>query len=70
MFFFAEALDDNAAGAIGEVVRADKKGIYVKAGAGILKIVQMQLEGGKKLSACDLVNGRKVVVGDVFGSEA
>ena len=68
--FFAEALNDNAAGAIGEVVRADKTGIYVKAGAGILKIVQMQLEGGKKLSACDLVNGRKVVVGDVFGSEA
>lgn len=68
--FFAEALDGNAAGAIGEVVRADKTGIYVKAGAGILKIAQMQLEGGKKLSACDLVNGRKVVVGDVFGSEA
>ena len=68
--YFAAATDENAEGVCGEVVRADKTGIYVKTGEGTLKILQMQPEGGKKLSACDLVNGRKVAVGDVFGSEA
>lgn len=59
---------EGAAGACGEVVRADKTGIYVAAGDGCLCIRALQFEGGKRLSAADAVNGRKVCVGDVFGA--
>ena len=67
-FYFAEAAEGDAEGACGEVVRADKTGIYVKTGRGILKISELQQEGGKKLKAADFVNGRKISVGDVFGA--
>lgn len=67
-FYFAEALEGNAEGVFGQVIRADKTGIYVLTGSGILKILELQLEGGKKLKAADFVNGRKISVGDVFGA--
>lgn len=57
-------------GECGQVLRADKTGIYVAAGAGAVKILQLQFEGGKRLSAADAVNGRKVAAGDLFGSKA
>ena len=67
-FYFAETAEGDAEGACGEVVRADKTGIYVKTGRGILKISELQQEGGKRLKAADFVNGRKISVGDVFGA--
>ena len=67
-FYFAEAAEGDAEGACGEVIRADKTGIYVKTGRGILKISELQQEGGKRLKAADFVNGRKISVGDVFGA--
>ena len=57
-------------GECGEVVRADKTGIYVKAGEGVLQILELQQEGGKRMRAADFVNGRKIVVGDRFGGQA
>ncbi len=67
-FWLAEALAETEGGSCGQVVRADKTGIYVKTGQGVLRILMLQLEGGKCLKAADVVNGRKVAVGDVFGS--
>ena len=64
----AETAEGDAEGACGEVIRADKTGIYVKTGRGILKISELQQEGGKRLKAADFVNGRKISVGDVFGA--
>ena len=67
-FYFAEEMEGDAEGAPGQVIRADKSGIYVLTGSGILKILELQQEGGKKLKAADFVNGRKISVGDVFGA--
>ena len=50
-------------------MRADKTGIYVRAGEGCVRILKLQFEGGKRLKAADAVNGRKVAVGDVFGAD-
>lgn len=61
---------EGVAGACGEVVRADKTGVYVRAGDGCVCIRELQFEGGKRLKAADAVNGRKVCVGDVFGGTA
>ena len=53
-------------GATGEVVRADKNGILVKCGKGAINILKAQFAGGKPLSAADIVNGRKIKVGDIL----
>ena len=68
-FYFAEPAEYGGDGVCGQVVRADKTGIYVKAGEGALKIAELQAEGGKKMRAADFVNGRKIAVGDVFAKE-
>lgn len=68
-FYYALPEGGEAEGACGQVVRADKAGIFIKAGEGILRVTELQLAGGKRLRAADLVNGRKVCVGDVFGAQ-
>ena len=70
LFFAQPAEAENAEGArAGEVVRADKTGIYVRAGEGIVRILELQAAGGKRMHAADFVNGRKIAVGDVFSKE-
>ena len=66
-FYFAQACAEEGEGVCGQVIRADKSGIYVKAGEGCVRILQLQPEGGKCMCAADFVNGRKVSVGDIFG---
>lgn len=74
-FFFAVPAcgEKNAFGeegkVAGEIVRADKTGIYAACGEGVLRIEELQAEGGKRLRAADFVNGRKASVGDVFKKE-
>ena len=53
-------------GAIGEVIKADKHGIVVKCGQGSLVLTSLQLAGGKRMSAADFVNGRKIKAGDIL----
>jgi methionyl-tRNA formyltransferase len=49
----------------GVVVSADRKsGILVKCATGGIKILSAQLQGGKRLSYTDLINGRKIKEGD------
>lgn len=48
----------------GEVLCADKGGIVVKCGGGAVKICELQPAGGKKMSAADFVNGRRIKAGD------
>lgn len=60
--FTAEEAQDEG-GDCGEVVRADKTGVYVKAGSGTVRLTEMQAEGGKRMRAADFVNGRKITAG-------
>lgn len=70
LFFAQPAETEIAEGARpGEVVRADKTGIYVRAGEGAVKILELQAAGGKRMRAADFVNGRKAAVGDIFSKE-
>ncbi len=50
----------------GEVITAGEDGIFVSCGEGILKIKEMQAEGGKRVAACDYLLGRRVSIGDFF----
>lgn len=62
----AQLCESPLEGATGEVVRADKNGILVKCGKGAINILKAQFAGGKPLSAADIVNGRKIKVGDIL----
>ena len=54
-------------GEYGKVVRADKNGIAVKAGGGLIVFETVVPEGKKAQSAPDMVNGRQISVGDILG---
>jgi methionyl-tRNA formyltransferase len=43
-----------------------EKGFIVASGDGTLLIKEVQIEAGKKMNAWDLVNGRKIKIGDVL----
>lgn len=47
----------------GEIVYAGKKGVFVKCQNSVLQLLEMQLEGGKKLGYKDFVNGKKLYAG-------
>lgn len=68
-FYCAEPCAESASGEYGEVVRADKTGVYVRSGEGTVKITELQAAGGKKMRAADFVNGRKIAVRDRFNGE-
>lgn len=61
------ALPEEGEAAPGLVVRADKAGIFIGTGKGLLRVAELQFAGGKRMKAADAVNGRKVRAGDVFG---
>lgn len=58
---------DGHGGAPGEIVMCDKNAVVVSCGVGCLRLVSMQLSGGKVLGYRDFVNGRKIKTGDILG---
>ncbi len=44
-----------------------KKNIYVKTGDGFLELLEVQLEGKKRMNACDLARGLHLTSGEVLG---
>ncbi len=57
----------NYDGKTGQIVCCDlKNGIVVKCGNDCLKIEELQLEGGKRLTARDFLLGRKMSLGDIL----
>lgn len=51
----------------GTVVRADKSGVEVACGEGVLEVLRGRIEGRKVLSAAELVAGRTLRKGQVLG---
>jgi methionyl-tRNA formyltransferase len=51
----------------GEVVRADKDGVVVACGRGFLRLKELQLEAGKRISGQNFIIGHKLKVGEVLG---
>lgn len=48
------------------VLVSTKKGIFVKCDNSVLELVELQLEGGKKMSAKDFANGKKLLQGAIL----
>ncbi|MEG1710944.1 MAG: methionyl-tRNA formyltransferase [Clostridia bacterium] len=59
-------IDNNIAG---KVLEANKNGIIIGCGKGSIKVTECCLEGGKRMSYRDFVNGKKIKSGDMLGGE-
>ena len=44
----------------------NKKGLYVKAKDGIIKLIDVQGENSKKMNVCEWIRGSRVQVGEKF----
>ncbi len=66
-FWFAEEADCNVEAPAGTVIAASpKEGLVVKCGEGAIRITELQPAGGRRMSARDFLNGRKVQEGMRF----
>ncbi|SDU33116.1 methionyl-tRNA formyltransferase [Halopseudomonas salegens] len=55
----AELSDNPSSGQPGEILAADRNGLVVACGDGALRLIRMQLPGGKPLTFADLYNARR-----------
>ena len=63
----AEEYEEELAGKAGEVLcDMPKKGLLVRCKDGVVKLTEVQLAGGKRMSGNDFLNGRKVTCGQVL----
>ena len=65
-FWFAEETICTEEVPAGTVVSASKEGFVVKCGEGAVRITELQPAGGRRMSARDFLNGRKIQVGQRF----
>ncbi len=59
--------EDTRGHAPGEILRTDRDAITVAAGEGALRILELQLEGKKRMSAHDFLLGGKMAPGEILG---
>lgn len=57
------SLDEISSMPVGTVIYSGKKGIFVKCNNSAVELLELQLEGGKKMSAKDFANGKKIQAG-------
>ncbi len=50
----------------GTIVSADTNGIIVSCGGGLLNLLEIQIEGGRRLSAADFLRGHSLQTGDML----
>ncbi len=66
-FWFAEETACDADASAGTVVAASpKEGLVIKCGEGAVRITELQPAGGRRMSARDFLNGRKIAKGMRF----
>jgi len=60
-------VEETGSGQPGEVLRADKSGIVVACGERALRILELQREGGRRLSAAEFLAGHDLPAGTLLG---
>ena len=55
-------------GAPGEIIRADRGGLWVATGKGALALQEVQLENRKRVSAAEFLNGARIEKGALLGA--
>jgi methionyl-tRNA formyltransferase len=60
-------IEDNRGGPPGEILQADKTGLVVACGQGALRVHELQLEGGRRMTAAELLAGHPLHPGTKLG---
>ena len=68
-FWRAEVIDKEFEGEYGEIVFISEDEMYIKTGKGTLSIVELQLEGKKRMYIQDFLRGNKLECGTVLGKQ-
>jgi methionyl-tRNA formyltransferase len=63
----AQALHDKTSATPGTVLQADAQALCVATADGVLQMLQLQLPGGKRISAAEFVHGHPGLLGQVLG---
>ena len=64
----AQAVDGGTEGLQpGTIAQIEKQGIWIACGSGMLQVTEAQLEGKKRMSAADLMNGRSLEMNERLG---
>lgn len=64
----ADAVDDERTRPPGTVLRADQGGLWVATGAGALRLLEVQLEGRKRMPVAAFLAGSKLATGTCLGT--
>lgn len=64
--FKADYSLDNVPGEVGEIVEASKKGLWIKTKDGVIKILELQKEGKKRMDYRSFLNGNQNLLGQKF----
>ncbi len=62
--FAVEKVDDNSNACFGEVIEANGGELIVKCNNGAIKVLELQMEGSKRMDAKSFLLGRKILKGD------
>jgi methionyl-tRNA formyltransferase len=61
-------VEETGSGQPGEVLQADKSGIVIACGENALRILELQLEGGRRLNVAEFLAGHEMPRGTVLGA--
>lgn len=64
---FRATIEENLSGSPGEILQADKTGLVVACGQGALRLHELQLEGGRRMAAAQLLSGHSAQPGMKVG---
>ena len=62
----SQIISDEMIGQVGEIVKADKKGLYLQTQNGLLALLDVQLEGKKRIDYGSFVNGHPQLLGEIL----
>ena len=65
----ASVTDENSNEQVGTVVKVEKDGFYVQTGNGLLKVLELQIPGTKRMDAGAFLRGYTIEPGEVFHQE-